>query len=185
MSLPKKNDNGPERPDYSKLGETWLVEGVAKDDIARSRTNSLYQCLPRVSNESGPEHAHRLANAIEMYESYAPSNASEVTLVRMIVILTQQFESVARDIASPDTNPELRIELLKMQNKQAPLLSKQVADLKKLREGGQQKVTVEHVTVNSGGQAVVGHVETNRSGADDSSDGMVPPRSRAAPKRAN
>jgi len=27
----------------------------------------------------------------------------------------------------------------------------------------QQKVTVEHVTVNSGGQAVVGHVETGKS----------------------
>jgi hypothetical protein len=120
-----------------------------------------------------------------MYESYAPSNASEVTLVRMIVILTQQFESVARDIASPDTNPELRIELMNMQTKQAALLSKQVAGFKKLREGGQQKVTVEHVTVNSGGQAVVGHVEAHRSGADDSSDGMPPPRSRTAPKRAN
>jgi hypothetical protein len=30
--------------------------------------------------------------------------------------------------------------------------------LKRYRTGGQQKVIVEHVTVNEGGQAIVGHV---------------------------
>jgi hypothetical protein len=30
--------------------------------------------------------------------------------------------------------------------------------LKRYRTGGQQKVTVEHVTVNAGGQAIVGAV---------------------------
>ncbi len=35
----------------------------------------------------------------------------------------------------------------------------QVDALKRYRTGGQQKVTVEHVTVNDGGQAIVGSVE--------------------------
>jgi hypothetical protein len=34
----------------------------------------------------------------------------------------------------------------------------QVEALKRYRTGGQQKVTVEHVTVNQGGQAIVGNV---------------------------
>src|SRR5918993_6727 len=34
----------------------------------------------------------------------------------------------------------------------------QVEALKRYRTGGEQKVTVEHVTVNEGGQAVVGNV---------------------------
>ena len=34
--------------------------------------------------------------------------------------------------------------------------------LKRYRSGGQQRVTVEHVTVNEGGQAIVGNVEAGR-----------------------
>jgi hypothetical protein len=35
----------------------------------------------------------------------------------------------------------------------------QVEALKRYRTGGEQKVTVEHVHVHEGGQAIVGHVE--------------------------
>ncbi len=39
-------------------------------------------------------------------------------------------------------------------NKLARTFSAQVEALKRYRTGGEQKVTVEHVTVNEGGQAV-------------------------------
>ena len=44
-------------------------------------------------------------------------------------------------------------------NKLARTFTTLVEALKRYRTGGQQKVTVEHVTVNSGGQAIVGNVE--------------------------
>jgi len=50
-------------------------------------------------------------------------------------------------------------------NKLARTFTVQVATLKKYRTGGQQKVPVEHVTVNEGGQAIVGNVETGGRGA--------------------
>jgi hypothetical protein len=43
-------------------------------------------------------------------------------------------------------------------NKLARTYSMQMETLKRYRTGGQQKVTVEHVTVNAGGQAIVGYV---------------------------
>jgi len=43
-------------------------------------------------------------------------------------------------------------------NKLARTFAAQVEALKRYRTGGEQKVTVQHVTVNEGGQAVVGHV---------------------------
>jgi hypothetical protein len=43
-------------------------------------------------------------------------------------------------------------------NKLARTFATQVEALKRYRTGGQQKVTVEHVTVNEGGQAIVGNV---------------------------
>ena len=38
----------------------------------------------------------------------------------------------------------------------------QMEALRKYRTGGEQKVTVQHVTVNEGGQAVVGNVATGK-----------------------
>jgi hypothetical protein len=43
-------------------------------------------------------------------------------------------------------------------NKLARTFVAQVEALKRYRTGGEQKVTVEHVTVNAGGKAIVGNV---------------------------
>jgi hypothetical protein len=48
-------------------------------------------------------------------------------------------------------------------NKLARTYTIQMDALKRYRTGGQQKVTVEHVTVNSGGQAIVGTVSSRPS----------------------
>ena len=53
---------------------------------------------------------------------------------------------------------------LKHAQKLMALYAQQVAALDKHRGKGQQKVTVEHVNVHSGGQAIVGHVETGKGG---------------------
>lgn len=50
-------------------------------------------------------------------------------------------------------------------NKLARTFATQMEALKRYRTGGQQKVTVEHVTVNSGGQAIVGVVTSGGGGA--------------------
>ena len=44
-------------------------------------------------------------------------------------------------------------------NKLTRTFATQMETLKRYRTGGQQKVTVEHVTVNKGGQAIVGNVQ--------------------------
>jgi len=50
-------------------------------------------------------------------------------------------------------------------NKLARTFSAQMEALKRYRTGGEQKVTVTHVTVNEGGQAVVGHITAGGRGA--------------------
>ena len=50
-------------------------------------------------------------------------------------------------------------------NKLARTFVAQVEALKRYRTGGEQKVTVEHVTVNDGGQAIVGNVTPGGRGA--------------------
>jgi hypothetical protein len=51
-------------------------------------------------------------------------------------------------------------------NKLARTFAAQLDGFKRYRTGGQQKVVVEHVTVNEGGQAIVGNVGT-RGGVND------------------
>lgn len=49
-------------------------------------------------------------------------------------------------------------------NKLARTFATQMEALKRYRTGGQQKVTIEHVTVNAGGQATAGTVEAGGGG---------------------
>ena len=49
-------------------------------------------------------------------------------------------------------------------NKLARTFAAQMETLKRYRTGGEQKVTVQHVTVNEGGQAVVGNVSHGGGG---------------------
>ena len=52
-------------------------------------------------------------------------------------------------------------------NKLARTFAVQVEALKRYRTGGEQKVTVQHVTVNEGGQAIVGSVSPQVGGRED------------------
>lgn len=52
-------------------------------------------------------------------------------------------------------------------NKLARTYAMQMETLKRYRTGGQQKVTVEHVTVNAGGQAIVGAVSAGGGGRNE------------------
>jgi hypothetical protein len=52
-------------------------------------------------------------------------------------------------------------------NKLARTFAVQVEALKRYRTGGEQKVTVQHVTVNEGGQAIVGTVSPQVGGMGD------------------
>jgi hypothetical protein len=49
-------------------------------------------------------------------------------------------------------------------NQLARTFATQVEALKRYRTGGEQKVTVQHVTVNEGGQAIVGNVRKGGGG---------------------
>ncbi len=52
-------------------------------------------------------------------------------------------------------------------NQLARTFAAQVEALKRSRTGGEQKVTVEHVTVNKGGQAIVGNVRHGGRGSSE------------------
>ena len=63
----------------------------------------------------------------------------------------------AERLANADTIP-LQDSAERALNKLARTFAMQMEALKRYRTGGEQKVTVQHVTVGEGGQAIVGNV---------------------------
>lgn len=60
------------------------------------------------------------------------------------------------------TNTEQAVKVVNAAARLMDTYQRGLATLAKIRKGGRQKVTVEHVRVNAGGQAIVGNVTQGR-----------------------
>ena len=78
--------------------------------------------------------------------------------VQMVATHSAAMECLRR-AAIPDQSLEARDMNLKHATKLLSLYARQLETLDRHRGRGQQKITVEHVTVNAGGQAIVGAIE--------------------------
>ncbi len=83
--------------------------------------------------------------------------ASQMAAVHMATM------TFARRLANVETIPQ-QDSAERAFNKLARTFAAQMEALRKYRSGGEQKVTVKHVTVNEGGQAIVGNVESSPGG---------------------
>ncbi len=105
----------------------------------------------------------RIRAVFEALASIAPRDEIEGMLVaQMLVIHNANMECVSRAMADDQTYEVWR-ESLNQSNRLSRTFVAQVDALNKHRGKGQQKVVVEHVHVNSGGQAVVGTVERGQT----------------------
>ncbi len=96
----------------------------------------------------------------------APRDAVErmlaVQMATTHVALIRQSKRMARAAQLPQFEAHERAF-----NKLARSFAAQVEALRKHRTGGKQTVTVQHVSVSDGGQAIVGHVDTGGRGRDE------------------
>ena len=97
-------------------------------------------------------------------DSMAPRDAAEALLLTQMAAIHQATMMMARRINHVETLQQ-QDAAERALNKLARSFAAQVEALKRYRSTGQQKVTVEHVTVNAGGQAIVGSV-TKGGGAE-------------------
>ena len=88
----------------------------------------------------------------------------------------------ARRLANVETIPQ-QDSAERALNKLARTFTTQIEALKRYRSTGQQKVTVEHVTVQAGGQAILGNV-SHGTPANDPGQPTVPLPAIAAPDEA-
>lgn len=97
--------------------------------------------------------------AIAALASIEPHGALEGMLAVQMVATHSAAMECLRRAAIPDQSFEARDMNLKHATKLLSLYGRQLEALDRHRGRGQQKITVEHVTVNAGGQAIVGAIE--------------------------
>lgn len=150
-------------PVHEMVSDEQAREKLEVDDaaIVNARANELAELLWRHEGMSDEALHVRIVRAIEHFNSLKPADGMEGMLAQQMVGTHFAAIDSLRLAAAPGQSFEARDTLLKQATKLMALYARQLETLNKHRGKGQQKVTVEHVNVEKGGQAIVGNVETS------------------------
>ena len=137
---------------------------VKKTDLVQHKINEIGRLLWFGEGCSEEVKNSKIVHALALYESLEPVDAAEGMLAEQMVGTHFAALDCLRRAALPNQSFAGRDMSLKHAQKLMALYAQQLAALNKHRGKGQQKVTVEHVNVEPGGQAIVGTVETGKAG---------------------
>jgi hypothetical protein len=143
---------------------TRKILDVHGGEIMRQKTIEISQLLWHDQDSTQKDVDIRVARALELFESLEPADGAEGMIATQMVGTHFAALECLRRATLPNQTFEGRDMALKHAEKLMALYAKQLATLDKHRGKGQQKVTVEHVHVEAGGQAIVGNVETGQRG---------------------
>ena len=180
------DDESPEiEPGLSEDGSRFAVtpEAAAKATGSASPAFQL-QIVQQIANSlwypeesSQEQHLQAITAAYEALQNIAPQGELEGMLaVQMIGTHNAAMECLRRSMLSNQTF-EGRDQNLKHAAKLLGIYERQLGALDKHRGKGRQKITVEHVHVHPGGQAIVGdvHASTGVAGPLETTAMGAPP----------
>jgi hypothetical protein len=157
-----KNPNQSIKPAYG-LGFTsanlQAQFAVNDADFQKHKYEKLARLAWFSENEEPQKVSQKVIEAIRLYESLAPEDGVEAILCEQMVGNSLAINELLRR-ASNSKNYDTAVKCCKTASQLQGQFLKQAAFLDKHRGRNPQKVVVEHVNVESGGQAIVGHVET-------------------------
>jgi hypothetical protein len=157
--------------------------GLIETDDGQIEVNKLNEIanllwLPKSLSERDKN--ARIVRALELFEDLAPQDGVEGMLCAQMVGTHVAALECLRRAALPEQTPAGRDMNLRHAQKLMALYTQQMTALNKHRGKGQQKVTVEHVNVASGGQAIVGNVETPTGRVSDKAPNLPETDTRAS-----
>jgi hypothetical protein len=139
----------------------WLEDGsdgslnLARD--VRNRViNDLLACVGR-PEDTRESLSKNLDLALSFLGDLQPRNALEALLTTQMIATHLKAMHFLRTLA-PETSIRAHQAVIEMATKLQRTLLAQYEALHRLRGKGRQRVTVEHVTVNRGGKAIVGTI---------------------------
>ena len=150
-------------------GQILLMQALGVTDF-----DFLAGIIGQVSNATskGREPSEEDANfMLSVMCGIEPKDQVEAMLAAQMAAVHMATMTFARRLANVETIQQ-QDSAERTLNKLARTFTTQIEALKRYRSTGQQKVTVEHVTVQAGGQAIVGNVS---HGAPSSESNQLPP----------
>lgn len=147
------------KPPTHAIGSERNIPGITDHDVEMDKLLEITDLVKMPPSLSETEQQARILRALDLYESIEPGDSIEGMLAVQMVGTHFAIQECLRLAAVSNQTFEARDMNLKHAAKLTNIYTRQMAALDKHRGKGQQKVTVEHVHVEAGGQAVVGNIE--------------------------
>jgi hypothetical protein len=119
---------------------------------------TVFQQLVHISRTGGNLTADELNGTLSLVRGLAPADPTEALLAAQMVAVHKATMQAAARLLDANT-PAAQDSASTMLNKLARTFAMQIEALKRYRLKGEQTIKVQHVTVNDGGQAIVGDVQ--------------------------
>ena len=156
-------------PPAVSVGAMKIMEeatGAKELHLQERLMNLVYETLWTPDGLSDDERLARTASAISLLQDIKPSGAIESMLATQMVATHHAAMDCFRRAIVRDQTVEGRDQNLKHAEKLLSIYSRQIEVLDKHRGKGQQKMTVKHVYIEAGAQAVVGQFNSGRTAGD-------------------
>lgn len=166
MAKPGPQSKQPDRTvAHATTNQDLAPATSSKDsDLSPVHVNQVLNTLWLPSGTSEELRLGTIRGAIASLKKLAPKDELEGMLASQMVATHHAAMECLRRAMIPDQTFAGRDQSLKHATKLLGVYARQVEALDKHRGHGQQKITVEHVNVHAGGQAIVGNVETGSAG---------------------
>ena len=144
-----------------RIGRLLLMNGVGTADSAFF--DGLLTHVVNIGLQGAGTDSRGTNFALSVVKSIAPKDEIEAMLATQMAAVHMASITFARRLAHVDNIPQQE-SASNAFNKLTRTFAMQMEALKRYRTGGEQKVTVQHVNVNQGGQAVIGAVSAPQGG---------------------
>ncbi len=140
-----------------------IVEATGTNDpeLAQRLINQVYETLWMPAELSDEERLQHTRAAIAALRGIKPRDEVEGMLATQMVATHAAAMECLRRSMIQEQKFEGRDNNLRHAAKLLSIFAKQLETLNRNRGKGQQKITIEHVNVEAGGQAMVGHIESH------------------------
>jgi hypothetical protein len=150
------------------LGQALAMHAIGVTDSVLF--DGLLSQLVNVGTQGGTPDERGLNFVLAMMRAAEPKDELEAMLAAQMAAVHMATMTFARRLAHVDNIPQ-QDSASNAFNKLARTFALQLEALKRYRTGGEQRVTVQHVTVNEGGQAIVGAVSPAPGGVGHDKEG--------------
>jgi hypothetical protein len=157
IKLTKKGDTTQVEFDHPDTATGTILMMEALGTTSTSFMDILVRQLINAGTQGREPDQATVNFMLAVVKGVEPRDEIEAMLAAQMAAVHMASMSFARRLTHVDTIPQ-QDSAERAFNKLARTFTTQMEALKRYRNGGQQKVTVEHVTVNAGGQAIVGNV---------------------------